>query len=211
MYFIWGILKRPTLGQEDRIFPAEKFFKFLDDTDASILVPSPLLTELLMQSSPAEHQTIFDLLGERFFVGDYDTNAAKLAADIWNTKKRDAAIQDLIKTGGTSYRTKLKVDLQILAIAMSNHASMLYTNDGKFKKLAESYIVVNDMPEVSEQMDLMGWRPSPPSSPSASPPPSLQFPTVARKRVIEPVHDLPSAPQADQEQPPPDSSGGDSA
>jgi len=124
-----------------------------------------------MQSSPAEHQKIFDLLGEQFFVGDFDINAAKLAAEIWNTKKRDAVLQDLLKNGGTSFRTKLKVDLQILAIAMSNHASTLYTNDGNFRKLAESYIVVNDMPEIAEQMDLMGWRPNPPSSPTVSQPP----------------------------------------
>lgn len=182
MYFVWGLMKRPSLGQKDRIEPAESFLENLNQKNATIVLPTPMMQELLMTAEASERAALYVELGEKFFIAEFDAQCAKLAAEIWNTKKR-AGVIDALKKSGDSMRTKIKVDIQILATAIQNHATTFYTNDDKLAKLAEGYIVVADMPEVTKQLELdLAKKPMPPQPdfPTPPPPPRLRNINIGR-------------------------------
>ena len=144
-YFCWGILLQSRESQKDMIPAAIEFFKWLDDTDAIIVVPTPIVTELLMGADASERLKILSELEGKFRVMEFDLLSAKYAADIWNAKKASGALEELLKTGA-SKRTRLKIDVQIVAIAMAANASVLYTEDSDFQKLADGFIPVRKMP-----------------------------------------------------------------
>lgn len=65
-YFRWGLLLKATPGQEDRITQATEFFRWLDETDATIIVPTPIVTELLMGADVTERHKILTELESKF-------------------------------------------------------------------------------------------------------------------------------------------------
>ena len=103
---------------------------------------------------------------------EFDLQAAKIAADVWNQKKASGVI-DEIAASGASMRTKIKIDLQILAVAMAANATVLYTEDGNFTKLADGFIPVRKMPLQAQTTFLASL-----DSPNVSEPPSSQSTTV---------------------------------
>ena len=152
-YFTWALLERATLGQEDMIPKAKALLKRLDDTKAIVVVPTPIITELLMEADVRERDKILAVMNERFHVVEFNTLAAKLAADVWNTKKR-AGVIDAIKKSGESMRTKIKIDTLILGSALAENVGVLYTQDGNLAKLADGLMVVATMPEIYVDQDL---------------------------------------------------------
>jgi len=154
-YFKWAILERSRIGQEDMIPKAKQLLKDLDDSDATIIVPTPIITELLMEADLDQRELLLNTIAERFHIVELDVLAAKLAADVWNTKKR-AGVIDQIIASGESMRTKIKVDTLILGVAMAAKVNSLYTEDKKFRTLAEGSITTRQMPDVREvQMPLL--------------------------------------------------------
>ncbi|HRH95587.1 MAG TPA: hypothetical protein PLB55_06605 [Prosthecobacter sp.] len=152
-YFLWGILERAEPDQLHMIPKAKAFFRKLDETKAIIVVPTPLITELLMKSDPSEREKIMTTLKQRCYVKEFGVLAAKIAADIWNAKTNTGLIEEL-KKSGVSMRTKIKVDTQILAVAMVANAVTLYTEDEKLQRLADGYLIVSSMPEITETPEL---------------------------------------------------------
>lgn len=153
-YFTWALLETATLGQEDKIPKSKRFFQHLDETESTIVVPTPVITELLMEAELEERARILSVVTERFHVVEFDVLAAKNAADVWNTKKRSGVIQRL-REEGTSMRTKIKVDVQFLGIAMASNCSILYTEDKNLRTLADGLIITRQMPEIADQMTLI--------------------------------------------------------
>jgi len=45
---VWGIKQQATAGQEDMIPRAKAFLKWLDDNDKKVIIPAPIITEILM-------------------------------------------------------------------------------------------------------------------------------------------------------------------
>ncbi|RYD21743.1 MAG: PIN domain-containing protein [Verrucomicrobiaceae bacterium] len=178
MYFIWGLLKKSSPSQSDKIEQAEEFLKSLDDDDATVIVPTPLLQELLMDCDPSERTALITQLKSRFVLAPFDAASAQIAAKIWNEKKR-AKVIDQIRSSGDSMRTKIKIDIQIIAVACSQNASVLYTNDANLAKMAEDYIVTRDMPVFRKQLELLDWTPSNPQA--VAPEPNIEM----RRRRIE--------------------------
>ena len=144
-YFSWGVLAKAKAGQENRIQQATEFFRLLDEMDATIVVPTPIVTEPLMGADPTERHQILSELESKFKVAEFDLLSAKYAADIWNTKKASGVIDEIVQSG-TSLRTKIKIDTQILAVAMASNVTVLYTEDEKFSKLADGFMVTRKMP-----------------------------------------------------------------
>ena len=199
-YFSWGLLLKATPGREDRIQQATEFFSLLDSMDSTIVVPTPIVTELLMGADPTERHKILTELENKFRVAEFDLLSAKFAADIWNTKKASGAIDEITKSGA-SLRTKIKIDTQILAIAMATNVTVLYTEDENLSKLADGFMVTRKMP-VQLQGDLF----SQPTSPIVSAPPSVQSGNAQQSKVSPPSLSLPSIPPTAPTPPPPDSS-----
>jgi predicted nucleic acid-binding protein len=102
----------------------------LDDADTLLIVPAPVLSELLIKYASKEAEIVAALQGKRAIqIAPFDTRAA-----IENAAYRSSA-----KAGRRSLaQTKKEVsfDLQILAIAKVNDAELLLTDDEGLKKHA---------------------------------------------------------------------------
>lgn len=158
-YFSWAIRQRPTAGQEGMVDKAKAFFRLLDDVKATILVPTPVVTELLLGADVSERTEILRQLEERFYVREFDKISAVHAADVWNKKRKDGVIDQLRKNavtilppeGNGWMRSKIKVDIMILGTAIASNVSAFYTEDAGLASLADGFVPVRAMPEIATQ------------------------------------------------------------
>jgi len=112
-----------------------------------ILIPTPVLTELLVRAGAAGPQYLQELTkSARFRIAPYDTRAAvEVAAVI-----RDALGKKSKKAGSRSSWAKVKFDWQIAAIGRVEQAHTIYTDDGdlgKFaRKMGMTVVTLADLP-----------------------------------------------------------------
>lgn len=101
---------------------------------ASIVIPTPVIAELLTVSGP-EGTQYFDTItrSKVFQVGDFDVRAA-LEVSLMNT---EALAESDKKAGIDAPWQKIKVDRQIVAICKVHNVTVLYTDDDNLTKTAE--------------------------------------------------------------------------
>ena len=141
---IWGVRRKASEGQEDRIDRASVLFDELDETGARIIVPAPALAEFLTHSPVHRHAEITASLERHFQLTPFDGYAAALAATLWRElAEQSPAWRDELRTEvpGLTH-ARIKYDIQILATAMARHADILYTHDKGLAKLAQGRIEV---------------------------------------------------------------------
>jgi predicted nucleic acid-binding protein len=149
---IWAIKEESAPGQEFMIPKAKAFLKWLDKTDVKVIVPSVVVAEFLMRIPPEIHTTINNLIQRNFISPPFDLQAAAHFSRIWQARKSQKVLQDLIDNGKT--RQELKADSMIVATALARGASLIYSHDEGLKKFAEGYIRVLEIPDVPEQKQL---------------------------------------------------------
>lgn len=150
---IWGIKEEATPGQELMIPKAKLFLKWLDDNKIKAIIPSVVISELLLPVPPELHNQVTDIFDQKFIVAPFDTAAASCFAKIWQSKNNDKTIQRL-KYDYRTTKAELKTDCQIVAIAVSRKASCIISYDKKLTKFAEGYIEVKLIPDIPEQLNL---------------------------------------------------------
>ena len=143
---IWGVQKTARQEQKDMISKTERFFKHLDDNHAKVLIPSVVLSEFLMPIPAAEMGTYLQKFEEKFMVIPYDAMAALEFAKIWQSKQEDDTIQVLRHEGFSKHH--LKVDSMIVATAINQKATCIYSHDSGLNKLASGYIAVKEIPSL---------------------------------------------------------------
>lgn len=126
----------PTTGEEvsrakDRI---EHLIAQLDREKATLIVPTPALSEVLVVAEDAG-PAMLDRISRssRIRVADFDSRAAVEVAAM----TREALRQGDKFDGSDSPWQKVKIDRQIIAIARVNGASKIYSDDKNLAKFAE--------------------------------------------------------------------------
>lgn len=145
---IWGIQQVANPAQEDMISKAKFFFDLLDKGAHKVIIPTPVLFEFLTGIPIANHEKVLATFAEHFRIVSFDTRAAKIAADLLS----GALLQN--SAGEFGGKNKLKMDCQIVAIALSNRAKVIYSYDPDLSKLAKDKIFVREMPEIAQQGSL---------------------------------------------------------
>jgi predicted nucleic acid-binding protein len=141
---IWGVQKTARPQQQDMIPKTRRFLEHLDDKQIKAIIPSVVLSEFLMPI-PADKMGIYlHKIDEKFLVIPYDAMAAIEFAKIWQSKNDDNTIQALRHDGFSKHH--LKVDGMIIATAVTQKASCIYSHDTGLKKLASGYIEVKEIP-----------------------------------------------------------------
>lgn len=111
----------------------ERIEGLLEDLDAEgieVLVPTPVLSELLIRSPGKEQEVVAILSGNRTVViADFDQRAAIENAMLRRTAEKRRPFKQAKK--------EVSFDLQILAIAKSRGASILLTDDGPLRGRAQ--------------------------------------------------------------------------
>ncbi len=105
----------------------EYLIKTLEGSKSKIIVPTPVLSELLVRATPQETQQIVEQINKSavFQVEPFETKAAIEVAIMTRT----ALASGDKKAGATAHWTKVKFDRQIAAIARVAQASAIYTDD----------------------------------------------------------------------------------
>lgn len=141
---IWGVQKTSRQPQSEMILQTTKLLKYLDDHQIKAIIPAVVLSEFLM-AIPAPHlETYLTQMTKKFLIAPYDAMAAVEFAKIWQAKQAAHTIQSL-KNEEFS-KSHLKVDTMIIATALTQNASCIYSHDPGLKKFASGYIEVREVP-----------------------------------------------------------------
>ena len=111
------------------------FVQTLDAASATIIIPTPALSEFLVLAAGDASAYLSELADSAVFVVEpFDLRAAVEAA----ASQRKAMKAGNKRSGAFGPWQKVKVDRQIVAIAKVHGVDELYTDDGGVRRLAES-------------------------------------------------------------------------
>lgn len=150
---IWGIKGEATTGQEEMINKAENFLKYLDENKVKVLIPAVVIGELLMPLPHTEHDQFIKVVEEHFMIVPFDTAAASCFARLWKEKK-DKGVIEKIRSDTSHTRAEIKVDCQIVAIAVTRKVNCIYSYDPGVKAFGEGFVKVEEIPDIKKQMEL---------------------------------------------------------
>jgi hypothetical protein len=115
--------------------------KTIEGSKSRIIIPTPVLSELLVRATPQETQRILDEINGAavFRIEPFEMRAAIELA----VMTRNALSTGNKKGGSSATWAKVKFDRQIVAIARVAQAAVIYTDD---ENLAETAKAVNIQP-----------------------------------------------------------------
>jgi len=152
---IWGIQKKAKLQQKDMIPRTEAYLKHLSEKKKRIMIPAPVLGEYLAGFKNKKDRDKQRLLIENiFYVPSFDAHTSAIFADIVNDRNLIKSIKEEFK----EVRQSLRIDAQIIAIAIAQEAECIITHDPHFIKLAEGRISVKEVPIIYTQQELFETR-----------------------------------------------------
>jgi predicted nucleic acid-binding protein len=153
---IWGIKQEAQPGQEGKIGRAKELLRVLDEEKAIIIIPAPVIAEIMFRVPVAEHAEVMSLLSTRFRIAPFDTAAAMIAAQI---RQRLTASGDFKKIQANDNREAIKFDIQIVAIAKLHGVKALYSEDKGLRSVARDIVKVSAMPNVGTQLEAFTLEP----------------------------------------------------
>lgn len=142
---VWGIKEQASASQSDMIPRAKDFLKWLDDNNKQVMIPTPVVAELLMPIPLEDHFSFLQKLKDKFFIYPFDELAAMKCAEIWQTKSKDPDLKDYKETYKIN-RQEIKFDYQIAAIAVTRGVECIYSHDPHLHKFVGDIISVREMP-----------------------------------------------------------------
>ncbi|MBY6273961.1 MAG: hypothetical protein CW346_17455 [Bacillaceae bacterium] len=152
---VWGIGKQAKKGQEAMIERAEAFLEKLKSEKHQVIIPAPVVTEFLVGIQEDRHPEVLRTLQTHFMIAAFDVPSSVYASQVW---KCYYGQQDLLNgpppDGISSWRTKLKVDCQVLGIAKRHQVDVLYTNDNGLLRMAKNFVRAERLPEIQIQGSL---------------------------------------------------------
>ncbi len=112
----------------------EYLLETLNGTGSQVLLPTPIIAEILVRAGNSKSQYLTELTNNYAFKpAAFDTRAAiELSAIL------EADLKTKKKLTDKETWAKVKFDRQIIAIAKINNVSMIYTDDGNLAKCAKT-------------------------------------------------------------------------
>jgi len=137
---IWGIKGEAKPNQLNLVAKAKNFIDWLAGQKLTVIIPSVVLSEVLVKVPKKDHNKIISKITKRFKIIPFETIAAQKHAYYWLDKK-----------GVIPNRTELKFDYMIIATALAQKAACIYSHDKGLKDCAEGMIQVKEMPTIMKQ------------------------------------------------------------
>lgn len=147
---IWGVQGKAKDGQEEMVERTQRYIKHLSEQKVKIMLPAPVVGEYLLGFDEAEREKQIQLINQVFRVPSFDMQAAVIAAELESNRR---VIREIRENTGLG-KDKLRVDAQVVAIAIANKAEKVVTNDGHLVDLAQGRMQIVEVPSVHTQMDL---------------------------------------------------------
>lgn len=126
---------KPIEGTKERI---EYLILKLEEEGNTIVIPTPVLSEILVRSGKAgaDYVQILDR-SARFKIAPFDTRAAVEVASM----AREASTKENKKGDSTETWAKIKYDRQIVAIAKTENVTTIYSDDRNLCALAKIHYI----------------------------------------------------------------------
>ena len=156
--FIWGIKKEANAEQGHMVPKTQAFLNYLWKNHYHILVPSPVIGEVLTPVPLTEHSKLLAQIDRLLQIVPFDTAAAGKFAEMMSKYLEDKELRGH-RHEYKILREVVKVDYMIAAIAVSRHAETIYSNDSDIAKFASSFIEVKTIPDVPVQVQLFSQNP----------------------------------------------------
>jgi len=148
---LWGILGQSKPDQKGMIPKAKYLFEDLSKKHHDVHISSVTLAEVLCGIPANKQHIVREAISKHLMVIPFDTLAAKHYGLLWREMK-DNGTYCVLQEEFSMIRREFVADCMILGTAISRHASMLYTNDKKLKKLASQHLEIPDLPKIPEKM-----------------------------------------------------------
>ena len=149
---IWGIKQQSSNEQKDMIEKATAFFSWLDANGHEAIIPTVVVAEILAPEPIDIRIKYSEILNKNFRVVNFDNICAYKYAQILNGKFEE--VKQLVADNNLS-RQKMKLDHLIIASALANNASCIYSYDKGLKTFAKGLIDVREFPQPpSKPLDL---------------------------------------------------------
>jgi hypothetical protein len=154
--------KKPVPYAKERM---EFLVNSIAKTNGKILIPTPVLSEIIVRLSPAQTTSLLATLNASswFTVEAFDS----IAAVELGVRTAKAIAEGDKKEGSEASWTKVKFDRQIVSIAMVNHATEILSDDADIAAICERWgfkiVSVADLllpPELIPPPLLQGLDPS---------------------------------------------------
>ncbi len=143
--FIWGIREVATHGQEENIDKAKKLINWLSEKEYRLLLPTPMLAEILSPVPKADHSKVMGLIDKKFIVAPFDAPASNKCAELLhNSFTNPELIQ--YKNDNAVPKQKMKYDCMIAAICIVRKVECIYSEDGDLSKFANGELHVKKIP-----------------------------------------------------------------
>ena len=112
----------------------DQLIETLEKAGATIVIPTPALSEVLVHANDAGPRYLDILNTTRWFrIEPFDQRAAVELASM----TREALREGNLRAGTQATRAKLKFDRQIIAIALTQNQATIYSDDKDIATLAE--------------------------------------------------------------------------
>lgn len=148
---IWALRDIPPGEEDESGLRAQALLALLEKDKHTVLIPSPVLSEFLLGVEEERQPEIAQEITRRFEVVPFDAAAAVATASLWVRKNGGRSLSSTVGASvGNTPRQAIKVDFQILGIAISRRAEVIYSHDRGLKALARGESVrVEEMPPLS--------------------------------------------------------------
>lgn len=150
MVVLWGVLSQGKESDAPLIERAGRFIRSLDERNATVLIPSIVVGELMAGLAPNLHEAFLKTVGSRFVVAPYDLPAAAEYARLWRERHADGVLKGILEEPKSS-RSRAMADAMVLAPAIARKATAVYSHDEPMARMAGDRIRVLKMPLVVEQ------------------------------------------------------------
>jgi predicted nucleic acid-binding protein len=133
---------------------AEYLFKWFDENDHTIIIPSIVLAEILASEPSTIQAQYLEVLNSNgsFIIAPFDARAALKYAQIMHGRfdevKKIAAEQG-------RFKQEMKVDHLIIATAVVNNAECIYSYDNGLKAFASGFISVREFPPLPPKQNTL--------------------------------------------------------
>lgn len=148
--FIWGVKKQAIKEQQHLIPIAVNFIDWLSDNDYKILLPNPIIAEILSPVPPSEHPEILEFFDKRFIIAPFDMLASIKCAELMNMALTEPELIQYRQENKVP-KNKIKFDCMIVATAITKKASCIYSEDPDIKRFANKLIPVLPLPNIGKQ------------------------------------------------------------
>lgn len=151
MILVWGVRRQCTMGQEDRVYAADALFEQFENDGTRLLIPTPVLSEYLVRVPRSQWEDVLDVFRTEYIIGTYDAKAALIAAELYTKRVDTLKPEEITDLGG---KRELKVDCQVVAVAISHNADILCSDDKGVRHVAGDRIRVVRLAEIPVQTRL---------------------------------------------------------